>query len=470
MTNNGKQENNLIEKEIEAVKILLNGWSRQIILTGPPGTSKTYSAKRIANCLINLKIQPGKPVDDQQIGNYLQDLNGKATINGDKCDIVQFHPSYNYEDFVRGIEVKNPSGRITYETVDKILGKMAERAMKSALELNYNNPIKLNKLIEKYQQLKAEARRKEDGAEEKLGKAPLHVLIIDEINRAPLASVLGELIYALEYRGDSVTTPYTVDDDSQHLVIPDNLIIIGTMNTADRSIGSIDYAVRRRFTFINLPPDEEVIKDWYGKLKKPEELKKLELEEPKGPKTPDQRKKLKQNKLDERKKLEQNKKELEKIEEQLKYITDIIDIIDIIDMETKAPALFNAVGELFNGKKPDDKEPKVDNPSGKQTDQKNDEYMDPEFYAEDVQIGHTYFLAKSDAELKHKFIYQVIPVLKEYIKDGILISKGGNNPCLELKITKSSPTDTTDKPIYLSESFNKIKGEIESCWSEIYVG
>ncbi len=274
---------------------------------------------------------------------------------------------------------------------------MAERAMKSALELNYNNPIKLNKLIEKYQQLKAEARRKEDGAEEKLGKAPLHVLIIDEINRAPLASVLGELIYALEYRGDSVTTPYTVDDDSQHLVIPDNLIIIGTMNTADRSIGSIDYAVRRRFTFINLPPDEEVIK---------------------------------------------NQKEQDAPKE-------------------KALRLFDAVSTLF-GKKDNDE-------SNDKNETNGNGYMDPEFYAEDVQIGHTYFLAKSDAELKHKFIYQVIPVLKEYIKDGILI----NNPCLKFKITTSptsSPTNTTDKPIYLSESFNKIKGEIESCWSKIYVG
>lgn len=402
MTNNGKKENtpeqknNLIEKEIEAVKILLNGWSRQIILTGPPGTSKTYSAKRIIGRLMGLDMD-SKDLDD--IKADLEETRFKSSSNKEDnsssnnedesasnnkhnvCwDIVQFHPSYNYEDFVRGIEV-DPNGNsgITYKTANKILGKMAKEA-KDANRTKY-------------------------------------VLIIDEINRAPLASVLGELIYALEYRGDSVTTPYTVDN-SQHLVIPDNLIIIGTMNTADRSIGSIDYAVRRRFTFINLPPDEKVIKDWYGKLKK----------------------------------LEQNK------------------IADIIDMETKAPTLFNAVGELFNGKKPDDKELKVDNPSGKQTDQKNGGYMDPEFYAEDVQIGHTYFLAKSDAELKHKFIYQVIPVLKEYIKDGILISKGGNNPCLELKITKSSPTDTTDKPIYLSESFNKIKGEIESCWSEIYVG
>ena len=401
MTNNGKKENTpeqkniLIEKEIEAVKILLNGWSRQIILTGPPGTSKTYSAKRIANCLIEMQkeMQPGKPVDDGQIRNHLRDWNGKATINRDdpRCDIVQFHPSYNYEDFVRGIEVipnenagngvevkpnenagngvegkPNPSGGITYKTVDKILGKMAKHAMKSALNLDSGK------------------------------EAPLHVLIIDEINRAPLASVLGELIYALEYRGDSVTTPYTVDN-SPHLEIPDNLIIIGTMNTADRSIGSIDYAVRRRFTFINLPPDEEVIK---------------------------------------------NQKEQDAPKE-------------------KALRLFDAVSTLF-GKKDNDE-------SNDKNETNGNGYMDPEFYAEDVQIGHTYFLAKSDAELKHKFIYQVIPVLKEYIKDGILI----NNPCLKFKITTSptsSPTNTTDKPIYLSESFNKIKGEIESCWSKIYVG
>ncbi|NLG32074.1 MAG: AAA domain-containing protein, partial [Syntrophomonadaceae bacterium] len=274
-------------------------------------------------------------------------------------DIVQFHPSYNYEDFVRGIEV-DPNGNsgITYKTANKILGKMAKEA-KDANRTKY-------------------------------------VLIIDEINRAPLASVLGELIYALEYRGDSVTTPYTVDN-SQHLVIPDNLIIIGTMNTADRSIGSIDYAVRRRFTFINLPPDEEVIK---------------------------------------------NQKEQDAPKE-------------------KALRLFDAVTTLF-GKKDNDE-------SNDKNETNGNGYMDPEFYAEDVQIGHTYFLAKSDAELKHKFIYQVIPVLKEYIKDGILI----NNPCLKFKITTSptsSPTNTTDKPIYLSESFNKIKGEIESCWSKIYVG
>ena len=78
------------------------------------------------------------------------------------------------------------------------------------------------------------------------------LLIIDEINRANVSAVLGELIYALEYRGEKVATPYAVGDKKE-LVIPKNLYVIGTMNTADRTIGQIDYAVRRRFAFIALP-------------------------------------------------------------------------------------------------------------------------------------------------------------------------------------------------------------------------
>ena len=73
-------------------------------------------------------------------------------------------------------------------------------------------------------------------------KKQKYVLIIDEINRAPLASVLGELIYGLEYRESSIATPYAING-KQEFSIPDNLYIIGTMNTADRSIGSIDLSL-----------------------------------------------------------------------------------------------------------------------------------------------------------------------------------------------------------------------------------
>ena len=80
------------------------------------------------------------------------------------------------------------------------------------------------------------------------------ILVIDEINRANLSSVLGELIYALEYRGEAVESMYEVDGDRK-LILPPNLYIIGTMNTADRSVGHIDYAIRRRFAFVEVLPE-----------------------------------------------------------------------------------------------------------------------------------------------------------------------------------------------------------------------
>jgi len=82
-----------------------------------------------------------------------------------------------------------------------------------------------------------------------------YVLIIDEINRANLPAVLGELIYALEYRGEKVESMYAVDGNNG-LILPPNLYIIGTMNTADRSVGQIDYAIRRRFAFVDIIPQD----------------------------------------------------------------------------------------------------------------------------------------------------------------------------------------------------------------------
>lgn len=88
-------------------------------------------------------------------------------------------------------------------------------------------------------------------------KIPLknYVLIIDEINRANLSAVLGELIYALEYRGEAVQSMYAIEGEN-NLILPPNLYIIGTMNTADRSVGHIDYAIRRRFAFVNILPKD----------------------------------------------------------------------------------------------------------------------------------------------------------------------------------------------------------------------
>ena len=162
--------------------------------------------------------------------NFLDKLEEKDSLIDQKNDyfkLIQFHPSYTYEDFVRGIVSKpNEDGSgIIYEAENRLLAEFADRA----LDDQDNN----------------------------------YVLILDEINRANLSSVLGELIYALEYRGDAVESMYAVNESNQ-LILPSNLYIIGTMNTADRSVGHIDYAIRRRFAFVNVLPidlsDDEKIK------------------------------------------------------------------------------------------------------------------------------------------------------------------------------------------------------------------
>ena len=196
----------------EVLKIFKNGWNRQVILYGPPGTSKTYSSTIIAAAMLDGSF-------DTKAENAYDNASDVLKDN-ERYKFVQFHPSYSYEDFVRGITVKTDNGTIKYEPEAKIIEKFCKVC---------NN-------------------HKDEEC----------VMVIDEINRAPLASVLGELIYGLEYRGEEFTTPYEIGTKAT-LSIPDNLYIIGTMNTADRSIGSIDYAVRRRFAFVQVPSEPNAI-------------------------------------------------------------------------------------------------------------------------------------------------------------------------------------------------------------------
>ncbi len=255
-------------KVLEMLKVLEQ--FKQIILFGPPGTGKTFSAKEL------LKELFGVGTDEE--------------LPRDAWGIVQFHPSYNYEDFVRGISVSTVQNNVIYEAEHRVFSEMCRNAG--------------NNLDRKY------------------------ALIIDEINRANVSAVLGELIYALEYRDKAVRTPYKVlvenQGRTQWLTVPENLYIIGTMNTADRTIGQIDYAVRRRFAFVHCPPNKSVITD------------------------------------------------------------------------KKAREFFDDVDNVFK-------------------------HTSPDFDKEDIRIGHSYFLA-SEHELANKIIYQVVPILREYVKDGVLTS------------------------------------------------
>ena len=139
----------------------------------------------------------------------------------ERVTLVQLHPSYAYEDFVQGFRPTLNAGQTGFERVNGPLVLAAERA------------------------------RKEPNAK--------HFLVIDEINRGNVAKVFGELYFLLEYRNENVRLQYHGEED-EPFSLPGNLYIIGTMNTADRSIALVDLALRRRFYFVDFHPDKEPIK------------------------------------------------------------------------------------------------------------------------------------------------------------------------------------------------------------------
>ena len=168
----------------------LLGNSRQAIFFGPPGTGKTFVAQKLAEAIA--------PEEEQRV-------------------LVQFHASTTYEDFVEGFRPATGSnGSMEYRLHSGPLRTIADRAQ--------HDPENT------------------------------YVLIIDEINRANVAKVLGELLFLLEYRDSSVSPLYRPDESFS---LPKNLWIIGTMNTADRSIALLDSALRRRFQFVEFTPDKD---------------------------------------------------------------------------------------------------------------------------------------------------------------------------------------------------------------------
>ena len=482
LTNNDMSEENNYKEIINLLE-----YKKQIILQGPPGTGKTREAKNISREMIALsadfiknKITVGKiiPTATGQVSYKVVSIeenekiilerergttnnttisriitafeerrwNNEITNNDDRMAVaiakylyddfftdneqfklIQFHPSYTYEDFVRGIVAESKGDKIEYKNVNKTLGEFAELALK-----NYNDSKKnvnelstekwiddeFNQFVDEISQtLEKEKIVLSDnvdlvdlmddaflyigenwkGYEHRMSfkdikrayldnnltrqdivkninlsgsarqhatyyivvlkkfreflsgkKAPTnqtkineqkYILVIDEINRANLSSVLGELIYALEYRGEEVESMYSVDNSllKNKLILPPNLYIIGTMNTADRSVGHIDYAIRRRFAFVEVLPKDLTTEMGDGE-----------------------------------------------------FYTD----------------LFSAVKALFTK---DDYQTKSD-------------YLSQEFEPKDVALGHSYFIdkTKDGGDIKTRWNYEIKPILLEYIRDGVL--------------------------------------------------
>jgi MoxR-like ATPase len=174
---------------LQRVEKLLKA-KRQVIFYGPPGTGKTFVACRLANHLVG---------------------------SSGEVNLVQFHPSYAYEDFVEGFR-PTPGAAGQFDLRQGVLKRIALDA----------------------------AANPDD----------TYVLIIDEINRGNIAKVFGELYFLLEYRDEEVSLQYS----DEPFALPTNLYIIGTMNTADRSIALVDSALRRRFHFVPFIPTEAPVK------------------------------------------------------------------------------------------------------------------------------------------------------------------------------------------------------------------
>ena len=388
---------------------------KQIILQGPPGTGKTYTAKDLAEQLILGELSEDKGLQKERL-----EASGQFAL-------VQFHPAYTYEDFVRGISARSEGGKIIYETENKVLANFAQRAHQNLVAAR-KNPDDLSKeelvrgillrfaervqvhideygpfvitqavsIVEveedafrysgtwkwsqrmKFQDLilaqlsGVKTRQDLQNLAEVSGLAKQHasyylkvlhkfqeefghdllrtkakllpkperkpfVLVIDEINRANLPAVLGELIFALEYRNEAVESMYALDGDHR-IILAENLYLIGTMNTADRSAGHIDYAIKRRFAFVEMLPLPDLIQ------------------------------------------------------------------------HAKAKELYQMVARLF-----------VKEERGQK---KNSSWLSPDFHWADVHPGHSYFMLdenEKDETLKMRLQYEIIPLLKELVKDGVLM-------------------------------------------------
>lgn len=191
------------------------------ILYGPPGTGKTYATRK--RCV---SICDGDDFSDEDVRDRYDEL-----IEEGQVEFVTFHQSYGYEEFVEGLRPRAGDGTAGFGLVpeDGVLKRIAKRA------------------------------READGTP--------HVLVIDEINRANVSKVMGELVTLLEEdkrKGEANEIGVTLPHSRDLFTLPPNLHILGTMNTADRSIALLDTALRRRFTFEELAPDPDKLSNVDG--------------------------------------------------------------------------------------------------------------------------------------------------------------------------------------------------------------
>ena len=271
----------------ESVKLL--NMKKNLILQGAPGTGKTYTT---ASIIVEMNREYMPDMTRQEVMERYNEMVNKGFVK-----FTTFHQSLDYEDFVEGLKPIVKDGHVTYIIEPGLFKNICAQASRDSKNSYF--------------------------------------LIIDEINRGNVSKIFGELITLLEpdKRSESINAlsailPYSKESFS----IPDNLYIIGTMNTTDRSVGTIDYALRRRFAFYTVKAKESIVSSQGG------------------------------------------------------------------DVGKKASEYYKKVYEHLK------------------------KYPSGDIDLDDLMIGHSYFIADSIPSLELKWKYEVLPLLEEYYKDG-LISK-----------------------------------------------
>lgn len=209
-------------------------WKKQLILYGPPGTSKTYQAAGLATSLIRREAM--RRWGPQQ---YFEHNQALETIVKDNIFWLQLHSGYGYEEFIRGLRLENGQTRYRLGTLFEVIGRYHQQEPPNGLD-----------------------------------RLPV-VLVLDEINRADMSRMLGEAFSLLErdQRGKMRLLPGIDSDDKPvTLVIPEDLYIIGTMNEIDQSVESLDFALRRRFLWSECPFERDTLLEiiqarWHNDVK-----------------------------------------------------------------------------------------------------------------------------------------------------------------------------------------------------------